>query len=493
MLVVLFSVDLMHFVVLLLLCWFCVFGCVDCVNREEVLLVARKSTIIAAAPALFWRSNSNSNSFSRKFIESLFGLIRNATPSTYTLQLYSKSSMSGSIPSIGACSLGTGSVEKCSSTHEDITKVTLTSSTSSKTAHQHAAAAWKARTDTSITATSDEDESAVLQATPTTTTANRCCSRHALLGGEPCLLLLDDEHVELERVEEMLQLLTVDEKQAMPDAAMPIRHLRAEKGNVNKAVEKLRLALIWRKDFHVDSLLACMNDDDTDDTIDKDEKRRRKHYRSILMQEADTGKIYIRGYTVDGRAIMYMRPARENTNNEDGNMKHLVWNLEKAIACTKKRSSSAMMMINNNNNNSCCNNDDRRIQQQPKEKVVLLIDYTNFKLSNAPPLSTSRLTLDILQKHYPERMHCAYLLNTPFFFNAFWTIIKPFVDPVTKDKIIFCNRNTNCKGLQKLHAHVGGVMEHLEDSVPGGTIPTTDPTTFDTQAYLTMLPYDESL
>jgi hypothetical protein len=480
-----------YFGVLLLLL---LFGIVECVIAEEVLYVPPSRT---PRHHLFWKKqSSNSDGYCSKFTKTVSTLIRHATVSAHT-HYYSKS-MSDSpssplsaavatIPSV-ACSLGTGSVEKCST--RDSIQVVVTSNSTSSTGttplqpqQRAAAAAWKARTDTSITTSSEEDDAAL----PTTaSTSNR---RLAWLGGEPCCLQGNNEDAELASVEEMLQLLTLDERQAMPDGAMPIRHLRAEKGHVPRAVEKLRLALKWRREFQVDSLLASMNDQNcNDEAIDDDERSRREHHRNTMLQEADTGKIYIRGYTTDGRAIMYMRPARENTNHEDGNMKHLVWNLEKAIACTKRRSLEIIQSNNKSSSNS--NVDDhtmhRRIQE-PKEKVVLLIDYTNFKLSNAPPLSTSRLTLDILQKHYPERMQCAYLLHTPFFFNAFWTIIKPFIDPVTKEKIIFCN---TAKGLQQLYNHVGG-MENLEVSA-GGTIPNTVPETFDAHAYLTM-PFDESL
>lgn len=147
-----------------------------------------------------------------------------------------------------------------------------------------------------------------------------------------------------------------------------------------------------------------------------------KEMRQVLLVENSPGKIYARGYDSRGRALMYMTPARENTNNELNNMRNLVWNLEKAIQCTARKSSELMME-----------------GEMPLEKVNLLIDYEGFRLQNAPPMSTTRYTLDILQKHYPERMHHAYLLHPPLVFRAFWALIRHFVDPVTKEKIVFCS------------------------------------------------------
>lgn len=153
-----------------------------------------------------------------------------------------------------------------------------------------------------------------------------------------------------------------------------------------------------------------------------------KEMREILSLENSSGKIYARGYDRDGRALLFMTPARENTNKELNNMRHLVWNLEKAVRCTARK--SAELLAAGSDGNTAA---------PPLEKVNLLIDYEGFKLKNAPPMSTTRYTLDILQKHYPERMQHAFLLHPPLVFRAFWAIIKSFVDPVTKEKIVFCS------------------------------------------------------
>lgn len=106
-----------------------------------------------------------------------------------------------------------------------------------------------------------------------------------------------------------------------------------------------------------------------------------------------------------------MIPRLENSKSHDGNVKHLVFNMEKAIACLQTRSD--------------------------KEKVVLFIDYKGYSLANAPPMKTSMEILHILQNHYPERLKRAYMINPPWIFSTFWTMISPFVDPVTKEKIQF--------------------------------------------------------
>jgi CRAL/TRIO domain len=146
----------------------------------------------------------------------------------------------------------------------------------------------------------------------------------------------------------------------------------------------------------------------------------------IIAKENETGKIYCRGFDAQGRCLLLMRPGRENTMREDDNMRHLVFQLEKAIACSAKNGQG---------------------------KLCLVIDYDGFTLAKSPPLATSKRTLDILQRHYCERMHRAYVCNPPFVFRSFWAIIKPFVDPVTKEKVCFC---VGKKGFAKIADDLGG-------------------------------------
>lgn len=54
--------------------------------------------------------------------------------------------------------------------------------------------------------------------------------------------------------------------------------------------------------------------------------------------------------------------------------------------------------------------------------------------------------LNIIQSHYPERLGLAIIINIPFLVNAFFKLILPFVDPITRAKIKF-NPNVIQEGL----------------------------------------------
>ena len=65
----------------------------------------------------------------------------------------------------------------------------------------------------------------------------------------------------------------------------------------------------------------------------------------------------------------------------------------------------------------------------------LLINYGD-KAKN-PSFSTARTFLSILQDHYPERLGSSLILNVPFLLNAFYKLINPFIDPVSREKMKF--------------------------------------------------------
>lgn len=167
-----------------------------------------------------------------------------------------------------------------------------------------------------------------------------------------------------------------------------LRYLRARQFDKEKASKLLQATLNWRRIMGLSDYSA---------------------WRDVLNKENVTGKMYCRGFDKSNRSILYMRPKLENTKDFDGNIKHVIYNMEKAIASMSARSTQG--------------------------KLVLLIDFEGYTLSNSPPLHTSIETVNILQNYYPERLHKAYCIRPPWIFNTFWAMISPFIDPNTKSKI----------------------------------------------------------
>ena len=199
-----------------------------------------------------------------------------------------------------------------------------------------------------------------------------------------------------------------------------LRYLCARQWNAVKAQSMLLDTIKWRKDFDLKGL--------------------HDGWQSVIAEENATGKGYVRGLSTAGNALLYLRPKHENTFNHDGNLKHLVYNMERAMRVMEADGRGA-------------------------EKLVLLIDYDGYSLLNAPPMKTSTETLSILQNHYPERLFRAYCIRPPWIFNAFWTMISPFIDPVTYQKIVMVNGNRK-EIAQKLSSD-GIPLSVLEASLGG--------------------------
>ena len=164
------------------------------------------------------------------------------------------------------------------------------------------------------------------------------------------------------------------------------RYLRAAKGDLDNAKKRIRSTLEWRRDFRPDIIAP-----------------------GSVSHEAETGKQIVSGFDNDGRPLIYLRPARENTTPSNDQVRYLVWTLERAID----------------------------LMPPGVENYAIIIDYHKATTQSNPSLSTARAVANILQNHYVERLGRAFIVNVPWFINAFFSAVTPFLDPITKEKIRF--------------------------------------------------------
>lgn len=83
----------------------------------------------------------------------------------------------------------------------------------------------------------------------------------------------------------------------------------------------------------------------------------------------------------------------QNTKNANGQVKYLVYCMENAILNLP----------------------------HGQDQMVWLIDFAGFNLGNLS-LQVTKMTADVLQGHYPERLGVAILYNAPKFFEPFWKV-----------------------------------------------------------------------
>ncbi|XP_039003435.1 phosphatidylinositol transfer protein 3-like [Hibiscus syriacus] len=164
------------------------------------------------------------------------------------------------------------------------------------------------------------------------------------------------------------------------DAAI-IRYLRSRNRNVKKATKMLKQTLNWRAEY-------------------KQEEIRWEE----VAHEGETGKIYRANYAdKHGRTVLVMRPSCQNNKSTKGQIRHLVYCMENAILNLPAE----------------------------QEQMVWLIDLSHISVR------VTRETAHVLQEHYPERLGVAILYNPPKFFEPFWKVAKPFLEPKTQNKVKF--------------------------------------------------------
>uniref|UniRef100_A0A1J3JVM0 Random slug protein 5 n=1 Tax=Noccaea caerulescens TaxID=107243 RepID=A0A1J3JVM0_NOCCA len=198
-------------------------------------------------------------------------------------------------------------------------------------------------------------------------------------------LLTEEEKGKIEEVRKLVGPLPEKLSSFCSDDAV-LRNLRARNWHVKKAAKMLKETLKWRVEYKPEEI--CWEE---------------------IADEAETGKIY-RSSCVDkhGRPVLVMRPSVENSKSVKGQIRYLVYCMENAI------------------------------QNLPpgEEQMVWMIDFSGYSLANVS-LRTTRETAHILQQHYPERLSFAILYNPPKFFEPFWMVAKPFLEPKTRNKVKF--------------------------------------------------------
>lgn len=165
------------------------------------------------------------------------------------------------------------------------------------------------------------------------------------------------------------------------------RYLEARNWNMDKSKKMLQETLKWRSTYKPDEI--------------------RWHE---ISAEGETGKMFRANFHDRyGRTVLIMKPGLQNTTGMDNQIRHLVYMMENAILNLP----------------------------EGQEQMAWLVDFTGWSLSTSVPVKCARETANILQNHYPERLGVAFLYNPPRIFEAFWKIVKYFLDPKSFQKVKF--------------------------------------------------------
>jgi hypothetical protein len=90
-----------------------------------------------------------------------------------------------------------------------------------------------------------------------------------------------------------------------------------------------------------------------------------------------------------------------------------------------------------------------------QETMAIIIDYKTASLRSSPSISQGlkveplllsaspaepcSQVLNILQQHYVERLGRGIIVNLPTLLSFFYKAIAPFLDPVTREKVVYAS------------------------------------------------------
>lgn len=138
--------------------------------------------------------------------------------------------------------------------------------------------------------------------------------------------------------------------------------------------------------------------------------------KSMIQNEFPIGKMYVHGVDKEGRPLLVWVTRLHNykTRDLDEVMRLFYFWTEHII---------------------------QRILPSNKSKYSILIDRSEHGDDNSDTELVKRLSSD-LGLLYPERMRKCIVYPVNWFFTATWNIVKYFLDPITRDKIVLTNSST---------------------------------------------------
>ncbi|KAK4393674.1 Phosphatidylinositol transfer protein PDR16 [Sesamum angolense] len=199
-----------------------------------------------------------------------------------------------------------------------------------------------------------------------------------------------ERDIKVQQLRDALGPLTGRSLKFCTDACLR-RYLEARNWNLGKAQKMLEESIKWRSEYKPEEI--------------------RWHE---VAHEGETGKVSKANFhDRKGRTVLIMRPGKQNTSSPEGNIRHLVYLMENAILNLP----------------------------EGQEQMSWLIDFNGWSLNTNVPIKTARDIIYILQNHYPERLAIVVLYSPPRIFEAFWKVVKYFVDQKTFQKIKFVYPN----------------------------------------------------
>jgi len=238
------------------------------------------------------------------------------------------------------------------------------------------------------------------------------------------------------------QYATVQEQYADPILHTPGLHARARAVNFplsEHLAYRYFCSCGWADQFYGKSIAEAM--------VDSVEWREEFGLDRIdtepLVPLVETGLIYLKGMDESNRPILYFKFSNNNKDlgiDTDLYLDMLMYNVEKANAESQE-------------------------PHVASGEFIGIVDLKGITFDTLPPLSTFKLAIGLLKRHYPYRLRTLYALNGGIVFTTFWKLLKPLVPLRAQQKIKILSVADFATvlqpeiGAENLEAEYGGVLE----------------------------------
>lgn len=171
-----------------------------------------------------------------------------------------------------------------------------------------------------------------------------------------------------------------------------LRFYRGRKQDEEKAFKALQKHIEWRNEYDVDNIA---------------------NHTDKFQHELHAGKFNVEYHDKHGNPTIYVFARKHDKNHRDVEELRLliIYTLEMILKKGKPE----------------------------EERMVIAFDLSGFTLA-CMDYEVLKMLINILQFNYPDTLHVALVINSPFLFSACWAVIRPWLDPVTAAKAMFVKK-----------------------------------------------------
>ncbi|KAJ4365633.1 phosphatidylinositol transfer protein csr1 [Neocucurbitaria cava] len=193
-----------------------------------------------------------------------------------------------------------------------------------------------------------------------------------------------------------------------PDALL-LRFLRARKWDVDKALVMMISTMHWRlEEMHVDDDIVKNGELAALQTTDGDAKAKKN--AADFLTQLRMGKSFLHGLDKEGRPMCFVRARlhKAGEQTEESLERFTVYTIETA----------------------------RMLLRPPIDTATIVFDMTDFSMANMD-YTPVKFMIKCFEANYPESLGTVLVYKAPWVFNAIWSIIRGWLDPVVAGKVHF--------------------------------------------------------